>query len=63
MMEAQTDTEFWDEIEQRALASAREVRAAMRELNEVYYRAERAKREIAEYYRLRRLQRLARNGD
>lgn len=62
-MEAQTDTEFWDEIERRALASAQLARAAMRDLNEVYYRAERRKREIAEYYRLRRLQRLMQNGD
>lgn len=58
-MEARTETESWAELEQRALASARRAQEGLRELNEAYFSAERRKREIADYYRLRRLRRLA----
>jgi hypothetical protein len=51
--------EFNASIEQRLLQIARNTENIIRDLNEEFYRAERAKREIDRVYRLRRLRRLA----
>jgi hypothetical protein len=51
--------EFNANIEQRLLQIARNTENIIRDLNEEFYRAERAKREIDRVYWLRRLRRLA----
>jgi hypothetical protein len=58
-MTAQEKTEFYAQLEQRLLAILERNEAAMRELNETFYRAERAKQQIEAEYQLRRLRRLA----
>lgn len=60
-MDQKPRAEFFAELEQRVLASRKRSEALLRNLNEVFYSAERAKREIARSYHQRRLQRLSRS--
>lgn len=57
-MDQKSRAELFVELEQRLLASRKNTQEAIRRLDEVFYAAEREKREIASYYRLRRIQRL-----
>jgi hypothetical protein len=58
-MTAQEKTEFYTQIEERLLAMIRRNEAALREFNEQFDRAERAKQQIETEYQIRRLRRLA----
>ncbi|HST61905.1 MAG TPA: hypothetical protein VLK84_24605 [Longimicrobium sp.] len=58
-MTAQEQTEIYDEIEERLLGIVRRNEAALHEMREEFYKAERAKRQIEAEYQRRRLQRLA----
>lgn len=57
-MTDQEKTKMCAELEEQLLGIIRDTEADIQNLNEVYLSAERAKREIESYYRLRRLQRL-----
>jgi cell shape-determining protein MreC len=61
-MEQQSRDELFAELRQRVLASRTRTQESLRQLNEEFERSERRKREIASYYRERRLQRLLRSG-
>lgn len=56
-MDQQATAELYEELRQQALASMKRTEEIVRKMNDEYYRAEQAKRDIASYYRRRRLQR------
>lgn len=58
-MDPQAKAELYAELEQRMLDIVRNSEKTLRDFTEAYYGAERRKREIASYYRMRRLQRLS----
>ncbi len=58
-MTSQEQSEIYDQIEERLLGIVQRNEAALRELREEFYKAERAKRQIEADYQRRRLQRLA----
>jgi hypothetical protein len=58
-MDPQAKAELFAELEQRMLEIARNGEKLLRDFNEAYYDAERRKREIANHYHRRRLQRLS----
>jgi hypothetical protein len=57
-MDQKSRDELFAELLQRVRASTSRTQEALRQLNEEFERSERRKREIASYYRERRLQRL-----
>jgi hypothetical protein len=61
LMDQTSRADLFAELEQRVLTSRDNTAQIIRDLNEVFQRAERAKRDIAAYYRERRLQRLLGN--
>jgi ferritin-like metal-binding protein YciE len=60
-MKQNSRAELFAELQERVRASRKNTEESVRNLNEVFYSAEREKQQIASYYRLRRLQRLSRS--